>query len=346
MSSIHLPRWQEKATPAAKVIGQQRSWVVMWVELVQALVNGSTRALARAISLVENGGAEKEALLSSIFHLTGKAMVVGITGSPGAGKSSLVDKLIGALRAKGLRVGVLAVDPTSPFTGGALLGDRIRMQEHVLDQDVFIRSMGTRGSLGGLARATREAIKILDAFGKDVILVETVGVGQSELDVMRTVDTTVVLLTPGAGDVVQTMKAGIMEIGDIFVVNKADMEGADRLAVEIENMLDLGQPAPWRPPVIKTISLSGQGIGDLYQALEKHWAYLSESGELAKKREQRLRGEVLDLVVEELRREVDARLENKGMMEDMLAGVISREINPYVAASRILFELRGTRDYG
>ncbi|TDA70045.1 MAG: methylmalonyl Co-A mutase-associated GTPase MeaB [Clostridia bacterium] len=316
------------------------------MDLVFELLNGNTRALARAISLVENGGVEKEALLGSIFHLTGKAMVVGITGSPGAGKSSLVDKLIGELRANGASVGVLAVDPTSPFTGGALLGDRIRMQEHVLDKDVFIRSMGTRGSLGGLARATREAIKILDAFGKDVILVETVGVGQSELDVMHTVDTTVVVLTPGAGDVVQTMKAGIMEIADIFAVNKADMEGADRLAVEIENMLDLGQSGPWRPPVVKTVSLTGQGVGDLYQALTKHWAYLRESGLLEKKREQRLRGEVFDLVVEELRQEIDSRLENKGMMDELLARVISREINPYVAADRILSELRGARKYG
>lgn len=316
------------------------------MDLAQELLNGNTRALARAISLVENGGAEKEALLSSIFHLTGKAMVVGITGSPGAGKSSLVDKLIGELRAKGLSVGVLAVDPTSPFTGGALLGDRIRMQEHVLDKDVFIRSMGTRGSLGGLARATREAIKVLDAFGKDVILVETVGVGQSELDVMYTVDTTVVVLTPGAGDVVQTMKAGIMEIADIFAVNKADMEGAGRLAAEIENMLDLGQSRSWRPPVVKTVSLTGQGVGDLYQALEKHWAYLRESGELTKKREQRLRNEVFDLVVEELRQEIDACLENKGMMEELLARVISREINPYVAAGQILSELRGAKKCG
>lgn len=310
------------------------------MQIVEELLQGNPRALAKAITLIENGAREKEEIIGEIFRHTGQAYVVGITGSPGAGKSSLADKLIGAIRQQGLKVGVLAVDPTSPFTGGALLGDRIRMQEHVLDKDVYIRSMGTRGSLGGLARATKEAVKVLDAFGKDVVLVETVGVGQSEMDVMRTVDTTVVVLTPGAGDVIQTMKAGIMEIADVFAINKADMEGADKLAMEIENMLDLGHQRPWRPPVVKTVSLTGEGVAELLEAINKHRHYLEESSSLREKRQERLRAEVIDIVLEELRRQIDARVQDTDSLEQLFAGVTNREIDPYAAARTILNDLK------
>jgi LAO/AO transport system kinase len=203
----------------------------MQQQIVKGVLNGDRRMVARAISLIENEDVNKNSILSELYPHTGKAYVIGITGAPGSGKSSLVDRLLATLRQRGLTVGVIAVDPTSPFTGGAILGDRIRMQEHALDKDIFIRSMGTRGSLGGLSRATKDAIQVLDAFGKDIVVVETVGVGQSEVDIIKYADTTLVVLTPASGDSVQTIKAGIMEIADVFVVNKADLAGADRTAV-------------------------------------------------------------------------------------------------------------------
>ncbi|GAW93311.1 GTPase [Calderihabitans maritimus] len=309
------------------------------MNLVEEVLAGHRRAIAKAITLVENGAESKESLLGQLYAYTGKAYVIGVTGSPGAGKSSLVDQFTGELRKRGLTVGVIAVDPTSPFSGGALLGDRIRMQSHVLDDGVFIRSMGTRGSLGGLSRATKEAIKILDAAGKDIILVETVGVGQSELDIMNAADTTIVVLTPGAGDIIQTLKAGIMEIADIFVVNKADLEGAQRTITEVESMLDLDNDPEWRPPVVPVISLYGKGIRELYDAVQSHRKYLEESGKLRELRENRMRSEVIEIVLEELKKLITERFKVAGEFEDLLSQVVERKVDPYAASRKILREI-------
>lgn len=308
------------------------------MKLVDEVLAGNRRAIAKTITLVENEAPEKEELLGGLYAHTGKAYVIGVTGSPGAGKSSLVDKLTGEIRREGLSVGIIAVDPTSPFSGGALLGDRIRMQEHVLDEGVFIRSMGTRGSLGGLSRATKEVIKVLDASGKDVVLVETVGVGQSELDIMNAADTTVVVLTPGAGDVIQTMKAGIMEIADVFAVNKADMEGAQKVITEVQTMLDLDLKRQWRPPVVSTVSLTGEGLADLYAAVKRHREYLGENGKLQMVRERRTRSEVIDIVMEHLKQMVIQQFRASAQLDGILDLVVRRELDPYRASMQIIKE--------
>ncbi len=311
-------------------------------ELVERLTNGDRRAAARIISLVENDAPEKEQLLQELFPYTGRSFIVGVTGSPGAGKSSLVDSLAGYYRKQGLTIGIIAVDPTSPFSGGAILGDRIRMQDHALDKGVFIRSMGTRGSLGGLARATKEAIKVLDAYGRDVILVETVGVGQSELDIMATADTTMVVLNPGTGDSIQTIKAGIMEIADIFVVNKCDRDGADKMAAEVEAMLDLGhgQNPNWRPPVVKTSTLDGRGIGELVQKLAQHREFAEQFGELATRRAAQLKAEVSEIVEHNLKKMLWNRVGASSEMTQLLADAANRKVDPYTIARRVLADFK------
>ncbi|MBS4007744.1 MAG: methylmalonyl Co-A mutase-associated GTPase MeaB [Clostridium sp.] len=291
---------------------------------------------ARAISLIENEDPEKNKILSRLYPHTGRAFVVGITGSPGAGKSSLVDCLLNILRKQGLSVAVIAVDPTSPFSGGAILGDRIRMQEHALDKQIFIRSMGTRGSLGGLARATKDVLQVFDAFGKDVILIETVGVGQSEVDIIKYADTTIVTLTPAGGDGIQIMKAGIMEIADIFVVNKADMPGADRTCSEISIMLDLSGVKQWRPPIVRTSTLDGSGIEEMFDAIEKHRDFLEGSGRLQKNRGERIRRDVLDLIEDKIKNIVWAQVYRSDGFESIVERIISREIDPYTAANLLL----------
>ncbi|MDA8442633.1 MAG: methylmalonyl Co-A mutase-associated GTPase MeaB [Peptococcaceae bacterium] len=307
-------------------------------ELVSRLLEGDRRAAARIITLVENNGQEKEQLLSELFPHTGKAFVLGVTGSPGAGKSSLVDSLVTHYRQQSLTIGVIAVDPTSPFTGGAILGDRIRMQDHALDRGVFIRSMGTRGSLGGLARATKEAIKVLDAYGRDIILVETVGVGQSELDIMATADTTLVVLNPGTGDGIQTIKAGIMEIADIFVVNKCDRDGADKMAAEVESMLDLGhgQNPYWRPPVKKTSTIDGRGIPELVGAIIEHREFATASGDFAERRGQQLKAEVSEIVEDYLKKMLWSKVGANAEMAQLLKDASERKSDPYTIARRIL----------
>ena len=308
-------------------------------QLVQDLLKGNRRAAARLISQIENDAPGKREFLKEIFPHTGRAYVIGVTGAPGAGKSSLVDVLLQKMRADGLKVGVIGVDPTSPFSGGAILGDRIRMQEHALDKEVFIRSMGTRGSLGGLARATREAIQVLDALGKDVVLIETVGVGQSEVDIVKTADSTMLVLTPAGGDSVQTIKAGIMEIADIFVINKADLPGAERTATEINMMLDMKESEAWRPPVLLTVSVRNEGTEALWNSLKEHRNYLEESGKLMEIRRARVRRELTEQVEYLVKNRVWNQVKEQIRLDDLVEKIVLRRQDPYSAAYEMLAKI-------
>ncbi len=300
------------------------------------MLAGDARAIARAISLIEDEAPSATDLLRRIFPSTGRAYLIGVTGPPGAGKSTLVDRMTQELRARGRTVGVVAVDPTSPFSGGAILGDRVRMQMHAGDPGVFIRSMATRGHLGGLARATYEAALVLDASGKDVVLIETVGVGQDEVDIVRTADVSIVTLVPGTGDEVQALKAGIMEIADLFVVNKADRDGADRTVASIESLLALESYAPdaWRPPILKTQATSGAGVTDLLDAVDLFRARPADDV-LARRRTRsgfRLRQLLADRFLDYVSREV---LGN-GEFDVLLERIAGRAVDPYTAANDIV----------
>ncbi len=300
-------------------------------DLVPKLLQRQPRALARSISLVEDGGEGQRELVRRLYPHTGKARVVGITGPPGAGKSTLVDRLARLCRKRDETVGILAVDPTSPYTGGALLGDRIRMQTLYTDPGVFIRSMATRGAMGGLARASRDAVDLLDAAGFDWILVETVGVGQDEVDVVRSVDTVVLVTVPGLGDDIQAIKAGILEIADVFVVNKADREGVDRTARDLEMMLSLGEHGPWLPPILKTVAAQEQGIAEVLAAVERHREHLAASGELEKRRVAHLRLRVETILKERIVAAADRVL---GVEREVERGFGER-IDPYRVADRL-----------
>lgn len=299
--------------------------------LVQDARSGSVRSLARLISLVEDGTPALRDIMAELAPYTGHARVVGLTGSPGVGKSTSTSALIFALRAKGLRVGVIAVDPSSPFTGGALLGDRVRMQEHATDSGVYIRSMASRGHLGGLSRTTPQAVRVLDAAGFDVVLIETVGVGQSEVEVAGLADTTIVLLAPGMGDGVQAAKAGILEIGDIFVVNKADRDGADATARELRHMISLGTRQDWQPPVLMTVAARREGVDGVVDAIDEHTAWLTESGQLAVRRIGRAQAEVEALALAELRAGL-----NDSTMNEVAEAVATGRLDPYAAVDRLL----------
>lgn len=304
--------------------------------ITKRILAGDVRAAARAITWIEDGFPEKGQVLQEIFPHTGKARLIGLTGSPGAGKSSLVDALITYLRSQQISVGVVAVDPTSPFTGGALLGDRIRMQHHAPDRGVFIRSMGTRGNLGGLSRNTKEAVRVLDAYGCQVIIIETVGVGQSELDIMKIADTVAVVLNPGSGDTVQAFKAGIMEIADLFVINKADLPGLDKLLTEIEQMIEIVKhDASWQPPLVRTIATDRVGITELWQAINTHRAFLAESGEGERRRSYHLQEEVMELVNQNLYRVMMQGIE-EGAFANELDEVANRQVDPYHAAEKMV----------
>lgn len=299
--------------------------------LLERILEGDRLAIARAITLIENGSAESAGLSAEVFRHTGNAYTIGITGAPGAGKSTLTDKLIDVIRARGGTVGVIAVDPSSPFTGGAILGDRVRMQKHATDPDVFIRSMATRGHLGGLALAAPQAMRVLDAAGKDYVIVETVGVGQVEVEVVEAVDTTVVVLTPGWGDSVQASKAGLLEIADVFVVNKADRPGADRTVRELKQMLELAPPSQWEKPVIQTIASEGKGIEGLFDAVLEHRRFQSSGGYLEARRRERLQAELKRTVREALGKRADELCNGKAF-QAALEAVLERRKDPQTAA--------------
>ncbi len=304
-------------------------------ELATRLLAGDVRALARAIRMVEDRDPDVATLLRDVRGRGGNAHVVGVTGSPGSGKSTLCDQLIERWRAAGHLVGVIAVDPSSPFSGGAILGDRVRMQRHATDAGVFIRSMAARGHLGGLAAAAREAVRLLDAGGRDRCLLETVGVGQSELEVMRVADTTVVVTTPVAGDAVQVIKAGILEIADMFVVNKADLPGAAQVYRDLRDLVRQTKAHdPWVPPVIMTSALKGEGVDELVDAIERHAAALASSGELERRRIDRVRAEIQAIVIERAAERARRALD-RGTMGEALEGDL-REVDPYELADRIL----------
>jgi LAO/AO transport system kinase len=314
--------------------------------LSERLLAADPRAIARAISLIEDESPSRAELVRRIFPKSGRAYLVGVTGPPGAGKSTLVDRLIGEIRKSGRSVGVVAVDPTSPFSGGAILGDRVRMQAHAGDPGVFIRSMATRGNLGGLARATGEVAVVLDAAGKDIVLIETVGVGQDEVDIVRTADVSIVTIVPGSGDEVQALKAGIMEIADIFVVNKADREGADRTVTSIEAMLSLHSFAAgtWRPPIIKTVATTGQGIPELLAAIETFRAHTAASQGV--RRRERAEWRLRELLGQRFLTHIEQRVLQPGEFNRMLDRIAARETDPYTAVDDIFKRALRTDESG
>jgi LAO/AO transport system kinase len=309
--------------------------------LVSAAREGAPRAVARLISLVEDQHPALREVMAALAPHTGKAHIIGLTGSPGVGKSTSTSALVAAFRARGKRVGILAVDPSSPFSGGALLGDRVRMQEHALDPEVYIRSMASRGHLGGLSWTTPQAIRVLDAAGCEVVLVETVGVGQSEVEIAGLADTTIVLLAPGMGDGIQAAKAGILEIGDVFVVNKADRDGADATVRDLRHMISLGdrtEPGLWRPPVCKTVAARGEGIGEVMEAIDKHEGWLDASGTRHTRRLKRAADEIAAIAVAALRARMGDLRAGHGIAEHA-AAVVAGTIDPYAAADDVVAHL-------
>jgi LAO/AO transport system kinase len=312
-------------------------------DLVRHARHGQARAVARLISLIEDGAPELRALAAALAPDTGRARIVGITGPPGVGKSSTVSGLIAALRAAGTRVGVLAVDPSSPFSGGALLGDRVRMQDHATDSGVFIRSMATRGQLGGIAWATPQALRVLAAAGCDEVLVETVGVGQSEVEVAALADTTLVLLAPGMGDGVQAAKAGILEVADIFVVNKADREGADQTVRDLKHIISLGRQGcagpGWRPPIVRTVATKAEGLDELVEAISEHREWMRGHGELDARRQRRAEAEVEAIAMAQLHGKLGEVLRGNAL-PGLAKRVVVGELDVYRAADELIAELR------
>jgi len=340
------------------------------LDIAKELLAGNRLALSRAITAIENEYPEANDIMKELYTHTGHAYVVGITGPPGAGKSTMTDKIARAYRKKGMTVGIVAVDPSSPFTGGAILGDRIRMDDLTLDKGVFIRSMGTRGSLGGLSHKTADVVKAMDAFGKDIIIVETVGVGQSEVDIVKAADTTMVILIPGMGDDIQAIKAGILEIGDLFVINKSDLDGADKVVREINMMLDLdagsmrmaktatqkaledqfhhlsvapkaeeAAPGYWRPPVHKVVAMQNEGIEELVELVGKHRAFIEENGELTRRRTKRAKDEMLDILNARINYRIKRQIVENGRLDAYVESFRKHETDPYTVVGELMEEM-------
>jgi len=304
--------------------------------LAERLVAGDKRALARAITLIENGEPAGWELVREVFPRTGQARIVGLTGPPGVGKSTLIGALTACLREQGREVGVLSIDPSSPFTRGALLGDRIRLSEHFLDPGVFIRSMASRGALGGLAEAALQAALVMDASGKDDVLVETVGVGQAEIDVVDHADTVVLALMPGSGDSIQALKAGVMEIPDVIVINKADHPLTDTMEREVRTVLSLGPPVSWKVPVLRTEAARGEGVPELLEKIDEHRKHIEAEGTLEARRARNLRNEVLGIAAARLRRGMEQRAERDPHVAELMERVVKREMDPASAAAELL----------
>ena len=305
-------------------------------ETAKGVLAGNRRSIAKAITIIENNSDEAQELIAQIYPHTGKAHIIGLTGSGGAGKSTLIEKIVREYRRKGKTVGIIAVDPTSPFTGGAFLGDRIRMQELSTDEGVFIRSMATRNYAGGLAKATKDATKVLDAAGKDIVIVETVGAGQSEVEIIKVAQTIVVVHAPGLGDEIQAIKAGIMEIADIFVVNKADRENADKAVMDIQAILQLNnKEKPWKTPILKTVALTGEGVPQLIEKLEEHRQFLKKEIE-HKKSLLRAEAELIEAIKEKAVTSIIEELRKEGKFEELLHQILEKEIDPASAAEKLL----------
>lgn len=310
------------------------------MDLVKELLNGSRLALARAITAVESEYDEAIDIMKAIYPKTGRARILGVTGAPGAGKSTLTDKIVKQYLQQGKKIGIVAVDPTSPFSGGAILGDRIRMNDLTLNENVFIRSMGTRGSLGGLSKKTSDAVKLMDAFGMDLVIIETVGVGQSEVDIVKNADSVLVVLVPGLGDDIQAIKAGILEIGDVFAINKADRDGCDKLNVEIEMMLDLdSREIKWRPPIKRTIASKDEGVDELVEALDEHFEFLEDSDELSVRRQDRTRNEIIAMINEQIGRRVAEVVVASGEFDSQVDAVNQRQNDPYTVVNKVLADV-------